>query len=188
MNGMRPLTDDEVTRIAAGFTSKRDRALFFLGIRTGFRISELLSLKGGDVVQGGKIPHWVSPARRNMKGKIEGRTIPLHEEARAALEMWVTELNAAGATATFPLFLSRKGGAITRTQAWKVLTTAYSRAGVFGRLGTHGLRKTFASRVYERLGRDLIKTQRALGHKAITSTVAYLSFAESDVDAAIIGG
>ncbi|OGS33033.1 MAG: hypothetical protein A2218_07830 [Elusimicrobia bacterium RIFOXYA2_FULL_53_38] len=188
MNGMRPLTDDEVTRIAAGFTSKRDRALFFLGIRTGFRISELLSLKVGDVVQGGEIAHSVSVARRNMKGKIEGRTIPLHEEARAALEMWVTELNAAGATATFPLFLSRKGGAITRTQAWKVLTTAYSRAGVFGRLGTHGLRKTFASRVYERLGRDLIKTQRALGHKAITSTVAYLSFAESDVDAAIIGG
>jgi len=137
---MRPLTDDEVTRIASGFTSKRDCALFFLGVRTGFRITELLSLKVGDVVQGGKITHSVGVARRNMKGKIKGRTVPLHEEARVALANWVTELGAAGATATSPLFRSRKGGSITRTQAWKVLTAAYSRAGVFGRLGTHGLR------------------------------------------------
>jgi hypothetical protein len=40
--------------------------------------------------------------------------------------------------------------------------------------------------VYEKLGRDLVKTQRALGHRTINSTVQYLSFAETDIEAAIL--
>ena len=32
----------------------------------------------------------------------------------------------------------------------------------------------------------LVKTQRALGHKDINSTVAYLSFREEEIDAAVL--
>jgi hypothetical protein len=31
-----------------------------------------------------------------------------------------------------------------------------------------------------------VKTQRALGHKNVNSTVSYLSFCEADIDAAIL--
>jgi integrase len=55
-----------------------------------------------------------------------------------------------------------------------------------GKLGTHVMRKTFANRVYQQLNHDLVKTQRALGHKHINSTVGYLSFAEEEIDAAIL--
>jgi integrase len=48
------------------------------------------------------------------------------------------------------------------------------------------MRKTFANRMYDKLGHDLVKTQRALGHKNINSTVAYLSFREEDIAAAIL--
>jgi site-specific recombinase XerD len=48
------------------------------------------------------------------------------------------------------------------------------------------MRKTFANKVYDALGHDLIKTQRALGHKNINSTACYLSFREEDIDAAIL--
>ena len=54
-----------------------------------------------------------------------------------------------------------------------------------GKVGTHSLRKTFADRVYDALDRDLVKTQRALGHRNINSTVHYLSFQEEEIDAAI---
>lgn len=158
-----------------------------LGVRTGFRVSELLSLRVADVVHGGEVAKFVGVQRRNMKGHIEGRTVPLHDEARAALAVWVVELDARGAAAESPLFLSREGGAVSRTQAWAILTAAYRAAGVFGRIGTHGMRKTFAARVYERLDHDLIRTQKAMGHRSLSSTAAYLSFAESEVDAAIIG-
>jgi len=185
MRGMRPLSDSEIVQVSARL-GVRDRAFFILGIRAGFRVSELLSLRVADVLHGGEVARFVGVQRRNMKGKSEGRTVPLHDEARAALSAWCAELQGMGAAAESPLFLSREGGAISRGQAWAILTAAYRSAGVFGRVGVHGLRKTFAARAYENLGHDLIKTQRALGHKAITSTVAYLSFAESDVDAAIL--
>ena len=185
MRGMRPLTDSEIAQVASRL-GVRDRAFFVLGIRTGFRVSELLSLRVSDVVNGGEVGRSVGVQRRNMKGKTEGRTIKLHDEARQALGAWVAELQGMGAAADSPLFLSREGGAISRTQAWAIMTGAYRAAGVFGRVGVHGLRKTFAARMYALLGHDLMKTQKALGHKAITSTAAYLSFAESEVEAAIL--
>jgi len=185
MRGMRPLSDSEIAQVASRL-GVRDRAFFVLGIRTGFRVSELLSLRVADVVNGGEVARFVGVHRRNMKGKSEGRTIPLHDEARAALSAWVAELKNMGAAAESPLFLSREGGAISRGQAWAIMTGAYRAAGVFGRVGVHGLRKTFAARVYDRTGHDLMQTQRALGHKAITSTAAYLSFADSEVEAAIL--
>jgi len=49
-----------------------------------------------------------------------------------------------------------------------------------------GRSKTFANRVYHQLNHDLVKTQRAMGHKNINSTVAYLSFVEDEIDQAIL--
>ena len=48
-------------------------------------------------------------------------------------------------------------------------------------------RKTFAHGVYEALSHDLVKTQRALSHKNINSTVSYLGFGTvAEVDEAIL--
>ena len=75
---------------------------------------------------------------------------------------------------------------MTRVAAWAMLKRAFQKCGLTGKLGTHCMRKTFAIRVYHNLGKDLIKTQRAMGHASVNSTVSYLSFAESDVDDAIL--
>ena len=185
MKGARPLTDVEVNAVQAQL-GPRDRALFVLGIRTGFRVSELLSLRLGDVWQDGNVLEAVGVSRKSMKGRSEGRIVPLHQQARLELGAWAAVLLARGATKKSFLFPSREGGAISRFRAWAIMTAACRRAGVFGKTGTHFWRKTFACRIYEKVGHDLLKTQKALGHKAITSTSAYLSFAEAEVDAAIL--
>ena len=190
MKGARPLTDLEVKAVLKALVGPRDRALFVLGIRSGFRISELLSLTLRDVAPLGPVLVAVAVKRRNMKGKEAGRTVPLHQEARRHLRTWIGRLRGLGHTApeTF-VFRSRKGGnrAIDAIQAWRRLTAAYRTAGLAGRLGSHAMRKTFANRVYERLHHDLVKTQQAMGHKDVNSTVAYLSFKQEDIDAAILG-
>jgi integrase len=96
MRGCRPLTDAEVSLVAKSFGgtfAARNRALFIVGHRTGFRISELLSLHVGDVMQHGKILDQIGVQRRHMKGgkagKTSGRTVKLHPEARAALSVWL---------------------------------------------------------------------------------------------------
>ena len=88
MKGCRPLTDKEVEEIVQSFTgeySKRNKAMFILGVKSGFRISEILSLTIGDVVAKGSIIDTVHVKRCNMKKKTEGRTIPLNPAAKKAL-------------------------------------------------------------------------------------------------------
>ena len=178
MIGCKPLTDAELAAVTfRGKFATRDRALFILGVKTGLRISELLSLRVGDVAER------VSVARKNTKGRREGRSVALHPAARTAVASWVAE---AELGAEEPLFRSREGGAITRNAAYKILKGAFSRAGVTGKTGTHSMRKTFAAKLYDALDRDLVKVKAALGHKDINSTVSYLSFETSEVDAAIM--
>lgn len=216
MKGCRPFTDTEVERITASFAGRyaaRDRTLFILGLKTGFRISEMLSLRVENVAstngkasqpslpgfptQHCRIFNEVSVPRRHMKGSIEGRTVVLHSKAKAALNEWIGELLALGYTAKgTPLFLSQIGHcgktpssglrAISRIQAHRILRAAYEACEINGSIGTHCMRKTFADRVYNALGHSLIKTQRALGHRSMASTVLYLSFREEDIDEAIL--
>ncbi len=192
MKGSRPLTDEEIRLVAATFGGKyekRDRALFLLGVKSGFRISELLSLQLGDVLQHGRIVDRVAVQRRHMKKKTEGRTVILHPEAKEALEVWIEELRADGYLRRDSfLFQSRKGGnqPISRVQAYRILELAFRSNGFTGKLGTHSMRKTFADKVYDKLDGDLVKTQRALGHRNINSTVSYLSFREEEIDEAIL--
>ena len=91
MAGCRALTEAEVALISRSFGGRyaaRDRALFLLGVHTGFRISELLSLRVGDVWQYGRLTETVSVARRHMKRKRQGRTIALHPVASQAILAW----------------------------------------------------------------------------------------------------
>ena len=187
MKGSRPLKDREVWATSRKLDA-RGRALFMLGICCGFRISELLSLRVGDVEQHGRLVSAVTVSRKSMKGKIEGRTVPLARIAGKAVAELLKELRSVRRFLPKEefLFMSRKGGALSRVQAWRILAQAFAVNKMSGKLGTHSMRKTFAAKIYERLNRDLLKTQRALGHRTITSTISYLSFAESDITKAVL--
>lgn len=188
MKGCRPLTDREVQvcleALRRGPCPDRDRALFALGVSSGLRISELLSLTLGDVIQNGRFADRIAVARKNVKKKTEGRIVLFHPEVRALVEVWVNELCKNGHNSPdTPLFKSTgKPKAISRITAWRIFTAAFEVCEMTGKLGTHSMRKTLARRVYEGSGKDLMKTQKALGHSRITSTVSYLSFDEKDLD------
>lgn len=189
MTGCRPLTDAEIVSVSGSFAGRhaaRDKALFVLGTKTGFRISELLSLKVQDVWQDGRAMHHVTVERRNTKGKAVGRTLPLHETARLAIEAWLCELKAPRGDDY--LFKSGKGAnqAISRQQAHKVIVDAFKANGLSGKVATHSMRKTFAAKVHEALGNDVFKTQRALGHRSIQSTLSYLEINQDEINAAIL--
>jgi integrase len=184
MKGCRPLTDAEVTACLAALEAKRfavrDRALFLVGVNTGFRISELLSLRLADVWQNGRLSEEIAVARRHMKKKQEGRSVPFENpDARAALQAWICELTGAGhRMPDTVLFRSREGGnrPISREQAYRILKRACAACGLTGKLGTHTLRKTFARKMQELLGDDLLALQQAMGHKDIDSTTKYVQF------------
>ncbi len=97
MLGCRPLTDDELSRVQHAFSGtfeRRNRALFVLGYTTGFRISELLSLRVKDVLAGSGLVKHVKVPRRNMKARRASRSAILAPVARSFLQAWLDELEA----------------------------------------------------------------------------------------------
>ena len=203
MRGCRPLTDTEVSVISRSFGgtfAQRNKALFVVGHRTGFRISELLSLRVVECMEHGKVVDHLTVQRMHMKGgkagKTSGRTVALHPEARAALSVWLetlTKILKGSLDPMTPVFCSRVRDTatglrrnISREQAWRILKEAFNANELSGELGTHAMRKTFCNRMYDKLNHDLVKTQKAMGHANINSTVQYLSFREEEIDAAIL--
>jgi integrase/recombinase XerD len=196
MKGCRALSDTEVPAVVDAIRGRymlRDRALMVLGLRTGLRISELLSLRISSVWRQGRLLERVHVEKRHTKGRLEGKTLPIHAQAKIALEVWL------GAYIQFstdsdtdrPLFPSFPGSGkpLTRMSGWRIFKRALSRAGLVGPgLGCHVTRKTYAARMWEALGHDLIRTQAALCHKSVSSTAAYVGVNTAEVEAAIMKG
>jgi len=79
----------------------RDRALF-ISAQSGFRISELLSLRVG--MYSSMTASWTrSRATAHMKQRTEGRTVPLHPEAKQALAAWIDALRDGGRCSATPI-------------------------------------------------------------------------------------
>lgn len=192
MKGSRPLSRLAVKAVLKATDSIRHKTLLTLGFCTGYRISELLSLKVSDICTNGTIHSHVTVKASLTKTKT-GRSVLLNSDAKKALATLVDWLKSKGLTdTTTPLFLSQKRTtngalkAISRQQAHDILKSLFAKIGEFGNVSTHTLRKTFAARVWEAT-KQLPLVQIALGHKSINSTVSYLDFGNDDVDNAIMG-
>ncbi len=171
----------------------RDRALFELMRRTGYRVSEVLSLRVGDVYdyETQTVRSSITVTKVNMKGKKQSRTMPLHEEARAALSLHIrfSHLHYCG-YADHPLFPAQgTSKPMSRRHVLHILHTAARKAGVDrSRLGTHSMRKTFASSVYQspHVAGDLAKMARLLGHTNPANTLRYLEFLDDSLESAVL--
>lgn len=181
MKGTRPLDNNEILRVSGCFTGTfevRNRGLFMLGVSTGGRISELLSLTICDVFQNGKAVSDMLYNKRIVKGGEVSRAVPVNVDGRDAIEALINWHREKYATieAKRPLFPSRnKMGtvAMNRQTAHDMLKEAFMAAGLNGKLATHSLRKSFAQRVYEQSG-DIYLVQELLGHANVSTTQKYI--------------
>ena len=191
MRGCRPLTDGEIERVLGAFerpTVVRDRAIFITMLRTGLRISYVLSLRVGDISHDGEIRNRVRVRRAALKGRRSGTDMPLHAEAAAALQLQPDSLTTKQPEAV--MFPGRQPRAcLNRIQARKIIKIAFVNAGLYGargELGCHTARKTYARKIYQALGYDLVRTCHAMGHSSVATTIKDISFDEADVDEAIL--
>jgi integrase len=177
---IRKKTDLEDIKRILKKRSLRDYALFVLGINSGLRISDLLSLRVEDVLDPGSRRLKVTD-RIRMREKKTGKVknFPLNTPARSALSEY---LNARRPAKEEPLFPSRKGkGPLTTRQAHRIISDAAKEVGIRERIGTHTMRKTFCYHAYKK-GVDIGNLQKLLNHSSQTETLRYMGILRDDLD------
>ena len=157
--------------------SLRDRAMIEIMYATGVRVSELVSLDIDDVDLDENF------VRCMGKGSKE-RIIPVHDEAVEAVRVYLQDgrESLAGPAAGRALFVSRKGGRLTRQALWLILKGRAQAAGIERKITPHTLRHSFATHLLIG-GAQLRHVQELLGHASITTTQVYTHLTSEHVRA-----
>lgn len=182
MKGCRPLTIEEQKEIRDSFHGRhatRNKLIFTLGVHTGFRISELLSIRVKDVWNGSGPRESVQVRRASMKGRKNGRIVPLNAVARRAISEYMDEYALPVNSPLFPSQMNPKQP-FNRQRAHAILSEVFTGCGLDGSTATHSLRKTFAWAVYKVTGGNIHAVQQMLGHANIATTVSYLGFSHEE--------
>lgn len=145
----------------------RDVLLFSMGINTGLRISDLLSLKVGDVR--GRNEYLL---REKKTGK--SKRILLH-----AVRKDIEDYTAFKSDNQY-LFESKKGvGPITRVQAYRILNKAAKDCGL-EEIGTHTLRKSFGYHFYK-ANQNVVMLQQLFNHSSPSITLRYIGITQDEI-------
>ena len=154
--------------------NERDYVLFVLGITTGYRAGDLVTLKVRDVKQAilqgrfiileGKKKNTKNIRAKNRKAR-EAEILPELEKVLMKYIKYKEDYEY--------MFPSRKGNHITVDRVTKILKEAASFFGLED-ITAHSMRKTYAYTVYVESGYDILAVKEMLGHSSVEETKLYL--------------
>ena len=179
MSTTQPIRNKHQVRELAGYFLKRgeirNHLLVVMGVHTALRISDLLRLNWEDVYdfENRRIRESVTIVEKKTgKSKI----IALNKTITAALSLCVRF-----AKQGEPIIKSRKGGAISRIQAYRIIRAAAEALGFRSRVSCHSLRKTFGYHAWKS-GVSPAVIMEIYNHSNFAVTRRYLGVTQDDKD------
>ncbi|HOJ78808.1 MAG TPA: site-specific tyrosine recombinase XerD [Bacillota bacterium] len=153
----------------------RDRAMLEILYAAGLRVSELVSLRLGDVnLEMGYIKCY-------GKGSKE-RIVPLGLYATKHIKLYIEHARKflASSMNEDTLFLNHHGHRLTRQGFWKIIKKYAENINLENEITPHTLRHSFATHLLEN-GADLRSVQEMLGHADISTTQIYTHLTKSKI-------
>jgi integrase/recombinase XerD len=145
----------------------RERTMLELMYASGLRVSELVALKSVELS--------LNDGALRITGKgSKTRLVPFGAQARSWIERYLKEARAIilDGQVDDALFVTRRGGPMTRQMFWVLIKKHALAAGITAPLSPHTLRHAFATHLLNH-GADLRVVQLLLGHSDISTTQIY---------------
>ncbi len=145
----------------------RDRAMLETLYATGLRVSELVELPSAAV-------SWTDGVVRVLGKGNKERLVPLGQLACEWVGRYAASARSAllGGQVSDALFVTARGGPMTRQMFWVLIKRYALLAGIRAPLSPHTLRHAFATHLLNH-GADLRVVQLLLGHADISTTQIY---------------
>ncbi len=145
----------------------RNKAMLETLYSCGLRVSELISLRMGDLFfDDGFI-------RVTGKGNKQ-RLVPISDTARDNILLWLGQRRTMKIDAKHQeyVFLNRNGRRLTRVMVFTIIQRAAENAGIHKQVSPHTFRHSFATHLLEG-GASIRQVQEMLGHESILTTEIY---------------
>ncbi|MBO5831826.1 MAG: tyrosine recombinase XerD [Alistipes sp.] len=142
----------------------RDSAIVEVLYSTGLRVSELVTLRLGDLFFGEGYLRIIG------KGDKQ-RLVPIGSVARDKIQLYM-ELRKPAKSSETTLFLNNRGTPLTRVMVFTIIRQAAQRAGITKVISPHTLRHSYATHLLEG-GANIRQVQELLGHESISTTEVY---------------
>lgn len=176
----RILSPKEIKNIFQFLPSIREKAIFAVGIYTGLRVGEIVSLRSAQVFTEAGNVRSVLKVKRKKKKNVVYSDIPMHDKLKTILATYKEQ----GKNAEW-LFPSENSytGHLTRAQAHNILTRAFEALGLDD-ASTHSMRRSCLTSM-SRAGVPLRTIQEISGHASLSDLQAYLDVDPDDKRRAI---
>jgi len=173
MKGARVLSIEDVESLLKVARDQRERCLVLIGLYLGTRISETVSLNFGDF----KGSYIRISSVKNSNDKVRWITPELRKEIEN-LKIYYSQKGWEIDPET-PLFsgqkkVGKKAGRLARESACRLFKQIKERADLCGRVTSHSLIKSFATKIYELSGENFSETIACTGHKKADSVFSYV--------------
>lgn len=153
----------------------RDFLLFSFGLNTGLRISDIIKLKVSDLFTEKKQFKQYLTLREKKTSKE--KRIKLNDKLKTYIKEYLTQR---GIGYNDPLFKSKKGGAISRIQAYRVLREGADALRIEN-FGTHTMRKTFGYFIYQQT-KNIGLLMDIFNHSSQKITLKYIGINQDQQD------
>ena len=190
MNFVDPIRDRrkiaQIKNLLRGERRYRDLLLFTVGINSALRVSDLLALTVGQVVDEFGVIRDRFWLREEKRGKRQ--EVIINDSIKAVLGEYLVAYPGVLADPEHFIFFNTRtmnyAKPITRKMAWKFVTEICEAVGLRGNFGTHTLRKTWGYHARQS-GVELALIMHKLNHNSLAYTKRYLGITDDELEAVV---